>query len=144
MTALDQLTNQQLGERSKLEKSQTQNLEALLSRQLKERQAQGDSPELNRRHSQEERSLRQKHSQEGQELWSRHEKEYQDELVIQQQKSKLENGEIERERTAINVEYTEEREKTRQNNEAYEESRQSLIEKMKQQWAKNREKDRDH
>ena len=143
MNINEQLYGKHLPERTELERQQKEELNKLFVQHATIRQKQELTPELNKRLEQEIQDMQRKHSQQGQELLARQEKEFQDELATQQQKSKIENDEIERNRTALNIQYAEEREKTRQKTAAYQQEGESLLEKIKRQWAKTRDQDRD-
>jgi hypothetical protein len=86
----------------------------------------------------------QRHNAERTSLIDQQGREFQDSETIRKKIEPIENDHIEQERTALNIKYAEERERTRQNTEEYQNDRQSLIEKLKQQWVKKRENEREH
>ena len=143
MTELEKLDDEFLRERGIFDKQKVQERDDLLKKQAAEISRLGASPELDRKHEKEIIDLQQEQAQKGQQLIDRQEKKYQAELFTRQQKSKLENDEIERERTALNIKRADDRELRKEQEKADDISRENFIERMKRQWSKNPEKDKD-
>jgi len=144
MTPIEKLNNQQLSERNKFDAEKAQERDILNRKQLNELAQQGPSIDLDNKHRAEQISLQEKQSREGQILYERHLKEDKELRELLAKIQPLKNHEAQQDIKALNVRYAEERDNTKRNAEAYQgEDRQSLLDKMKERWNKNKDQERD-
>jgi len=137
------LNDDQLRERAKFDNEKKIQHEALMRKKFGELSNAGPSPEHSKKYELERLELQHKKSKEGQELYDRHQQQFQNEHAVQRAGKPAKNAEMEQEIKALNARYAEERENTRKNAEAFHKEDKSLVEKLKDRWAKNNDKDRD-
>jgi len=144
MNELDKLINRQLKERTQLDNKHEKERSILIAKHVQERFSQLDNDGLATKQEQELNELKKQQSLEGQQMFDRHLKEDAELRDLQAKIKPVKNFEAQQEIKALNVQYAEEKEKTRQNAEGYEKDRQNLVEKIKERFAKNRDKERDY
>ena len=132
-----------LRERKKFDDDKKIELDKLRLKHFAELSKHGPSQELDRKQEQERLEIQQKKAKEGQELYDRHQQQFQNEHAVQRAGKPAKNAEMEQEIKALNARYAEERENTRKNAEAFNKEDKSLVEKLKDRWGKNNDKDRD-
>jgi hypothetical protein len=141
---LNELTAKHVDEYANLLKTQDKEQQRLYQKHMQEIQAKGQSIELAQNQRSAIHNLEKIHSQQRDFIGLNHKKEYENFVNTEALKKPHEDYQIEQDRKALNAQRAEERENYKNNfEESRRKERETLLEKIKNTWSKDRDKDRE-